>query len=30
MQSIKKNIVKFDIKAEDVGFSNSLNMSYGI
>jgi transposase len=28
MQSIKKNIVKFDIKAEDVGFHNSLNMSY--
>ena len=30
MQRIKKNIVKFDIKPEDVGFCNSLNMSYEI
>ena len=30
MQRIKKNIVKFDIKPEDVGFCNSLNMSYDI
>jgi transposase len=28
MQSIKKNIAKFDIKPEDVGFNNSLNLSY--
>lgn len=27
MQRIKKNIAKFDIKPEDVGFHNSLNMS---
>ena len=27
MQSIKKNIAKFDIKPEDMGFSNLLNMS---
>jgi len=26
MQRIKKNIVKFDLKPEDVGFGNSLNM----
>jgi len=30
MQRIKKNIAKFDIKPEDVGFCNSLNMSYDI
>ena len=24
---MKNNIVKFDIKPEDVGFNNSLNMS---
>jgi len=30
MQRIKKNIAKFDIKSEDVGFCNSLNMSYDI
>lgn len=28
MQRIKKNIAKFDIKPEDVGFGNSLTMSY--
>jgi transposase len=28
MQRMKKNIAKFDIKPEDVGFFNSLNMSY--
>ena len=28
MQLMKKNIAKFDIKPEDVGFFNSLNMSY--
>jgi transposase len=27
MQRIKKNIAKFDIKPEDIGFSNSLNYS---
>jgi transposase len=27
MQRMKKNIVKFDLKPEDVGFGNSLNMS---
>ena len=27
MQTIKKNIAKFDIKPEDVGFSNMLNTS---
>ena len=25
---IKKNIAKFDLKPEDVGFTNSLNISY--
>jgi len=30
MQRIKKNIVKFDLKPEDVGFGNSLNMSINI
>ncbi len=29
VQLIKKNIVKFDLKPEDVGFCNSLKMSYG-
>jgi len=29
MQRIRKNIVKFDLKPEDVGFCNSLKMSYG-
>jgi transposase len=28
MQRIKKNIAKFDIKPEDVGFGNLLNLSY--
>ena len=27
-QKRKQNIVKFDLKPEDVGFNNSLNMSY--
>jgi transposase len=27
MLRIKKNIVKFDLKPEDLGFGNSLNMS---
>lgn len=29
MQRIRNNIVKFDLKPEDVGFCNSLKMSYG-
>lgn len=29
VQLIKKNIVKFELKPEDVGFCNSLKMSYG-
>ena len=28
MQRIKKSIAKFDLKPEDIGFGNSLNMSY--
>ena len=28
MQRIKENIIKFDLKPEDVGVFNSLNMSY--
>jgi hypothetical protein len=27
MQRIKKNISKFDLKPEDIGFTNSLNMN---